>query len=72
EKLDYLKMNKNEKAAYDAYWGDRSSVNSAIHTAKINGFADGVNKGREEGAKKLAELIKNGVPLDEAMKMLGL
>ena len=32
----------------------------------------GREEGREEGAKELAELIKKGLPLDEALKILGM
>ena len=33
---------------------------------------EGKEEGREEGAKELAELIKKGIPLDEALKILGI
>jgi len=52
QKLDYLKMTDDEKKAYDEYLSNRSSTNSAIHTAKIKGFAEGEKIGIEQGIEK--------------------
>jgi len=62
QKLDYLKMTDDEKTAYDEYLSNRSSTNSAIHTAKINGFAEGKIEGKiEDAAAMKAEGISDGI-----------
>jgi len=71
-KCPFFRGSTSEKKAYDEYRSSVSSVNSAIHTAKINGFADGMEKGREEGMAAVFALIEQGVPLDEAKGRLGI
>ncbi|MDR0306111.1 MAG: hypothetical protein LBI42_04645 [Chitinispirillales bacterium] len=57
-------MTKAEREACEKFLMDKQNIDSAIRTAEM--------KGKAEGAKKLAELIEKGIPLPEAMKMLGI
>lgn len=53
EKLQFMKMNREEQDAYDRYWMDRAILKNTMKTARgeamLEGKAEGIQLGREEG-----------------------
>ena len=81
EKLQTMRMNREEQIAYDRYMMDRAILKNTMITArgegKLEGRAEGRAEGLEEGRaeEKLANarnLKANGVPVDVIAKSLGL
>ncbi|MDR0307490.1 MAG: Rpn family recombination-promoting nuclease/putative transposase [Chitinispirillales bacterium] len=71
EAIKYLKEEAYTKAqleAYDQFRDANMRELSALHDAR----EEGIEIGEKNGAKKLAELIEKGIPLQEAMKKLGI
>ncbi|MDR0306122.1 MAG: hypothetical protein LBI42_04700 [Chitinispirillales bacterium] len=52
-------------------YNETAALGNAERKGMAKGIAKGIVKGRAEGAQKLVELIEKGIPLPEAMKMLG-
>ena len=85
EKLQLIRMDREEKMAYDSYMMDRAILKNTMITAigegRLEGIAEGIAKGREEGievgktetnrnnAKKMLEF---GVPIATISEVTGL
>jgi len=52
--------------------GIAEGVVKGIAEGVVKGVAEGIEKGMSIGANKLAELIKSGVSVDEALRLLAL
>ena len=61
EKLDKLKMSKEELAAYEKFLMDRQSIDSAIRTAVV-----------ENNMKIAKEMKSDGMPIEKISKFTGL
>ena len=77
EKLDMLKMTKEEREAYEKFLINRQSVDSAIRTAKAEGVVEGIEIGKTEGKmeEKLdiaKEMKTDGMPIEKIAKFTGL
>jgi len=81
-KLDLMKMSPADRKAYENYLENRASVDSVMHTARMEGREEGIAEGRAEGraegeaqtqrkiAKKLK--IKGGASMLEIAEITGL
>lgn len=56
EKLQLIRMNREEKMAYDSYMMDRAILKNTMITAigegRLEGIAEGIEEGRKEGIKQ--------------------
>ncbi|MDR0305780.1 MAG: Rpn family recombination-promoting nuclease/putative transposase [Chitinispirillales bacterium] len=72
-KLDLLKMSTAERKAYEKYQADKSSVDSAIYTAKRKGKEEGilqVAKKMKERGKSLAEISEDtGLSIEQIKRL---
>nr|AGS54400.1 conserved hypothetical protein 1784 [uncultured bacterium contig00104] len=68
EILDYSRLSPMEQKRYDKYVDNRRSNESSLYTAKLEGEAIGVDKGKQE----LLALWESGMSLAEAKKKLGI
>jgi len=69
EKLQYMKLSKAERHAYDEHLNAVMIQNDVLMTAKLEGRAEGREEERLKNARNLRE---NGVPVDIIAKSLGL
>ncbi|MDR3000940.1 MAG: hypothetical protein LBU89_06715, partial [Fibromonadaceae bacterium] len=69
EKLEYSRLSRSERRAYDRYVDNIRSNDSTIYTAKLKGKAEGKAESRMEIARKLKS---SNVPIDIIVKATGL
>ena len=68
-KLDLLRMPRAERIAYEKYLENKSSVDCAIFTAKLEGLTEGRAEGKAEVAKSMKD---KGMELGEISEFTGL
>ena len=80
EKLDLMRMSRDERILYDRYLMDRAilrnTVDGARDEGKYEGFKEGVEKGVEQGKliekQDIARSLKGRVPIDIIIESTGL
>ena len=77
EKLDYMRMSREERRAYEDYMVSVHAARDVWETAKEDGRREGLAEGRTEGRaeeklENARNLRNNGVPVDIIAKSLGL
>ena len=77
EKLQVMRMNREEQADYDRYWMDRAILKNTMITARgearLEGRAEGREEGREEASKENARRMKaDGMTVTQIAKYTGL
>jgi len=70
EKLDRMRMGRDEGVLYDRYLMDRAILRNQMTTARGEGYLDGVNQGMTEGLEKgMAQGIAQGIAQGMAQGM---
>ena len=73
QKLQYLKMSKQERLDYDRHIDAIMTQNDVLDTAKMEGRAEGREEGREEEQRRLAKGFKDkGIPIITISQVTGL
>lgn len=73
QKLQYLKMDKAERKAYDRHIDNIMVQNDVLDTAKMEGRAEGRAEGLEDGKKAVARNLKAmGMDIEAIAKATGL
>ena len=81
EKLNFLRMNSDERRAYEHYLDNLRIEEDCLESAKLEGLAEGRAEGRAEGKaegkteamKEMAKSLKElNVPIDIIIKTTGL
>jgi predicted transposase/invertase (TIGR01784 family) len=77
EKLRYLQMTDQERAAYDRHLDNIMVQNDILETKIIEGFEKGIEKGMAQGkaegiAAVARNLIASGMPVADVAKFTGL
>ena len=81
QKLDVMQISREEQQAYKEYWMDRHILENTMITARgegrLEGYGEGLTKGREEGEKtKALEIAKRmkeiGMPTEDIAALTNL
>ena len=77
EKLDYMRMTREERRAYEEYMVSVHAAKDVYETAVAEGMAEGMAKGIKQGmAKGILQIARNmkeeGIPLSTIAKLTGL
>lgn len=73
EKLSIIKMNEQDRLAYDSYMLDLSYESSMLDTRFIEGESVGIEKGKIEGKIEIAKNLKaSGMLVEDIQKYTGL
>ena len=62
EKLDLMRMGRDDRVLYDRYLMDRAILRNQMFTARGEGYLDGVDQGMRDGLKKgMAQGLEKGM-----------
>ena len=77
EKLDYMRMTREERRAYEEYMVSVHAAKDVYETAVAEGMAEGIKQGIKQGIEKgILQIARNmkeeGIPLSTIAKLTGL
>ena len=73
EKLDYMRMTREERRAYEEYMVSVHAAKDVYETAVAEGMAEGIKQGMAKGILQIARNMKEeGIPLSTIAKLTGL